>query len=212
MRSPLADDQRAALIAAMLPNVAFDGWSRPTLRAAARRVGMPADEALALFPNGAAELVACFSRWADVRMLDRFEAMVPEPLRISESIALAIATRLEIIAPWREAVRRALLVLALPRHGPLGLRLLYETVDAIWYAAGERATDFSFYTKRVTLAAIYAATLLYWLEDSSPDFSDTHAFLERRLSEVAAIGKARQRFEMALERLPNPLRLLRQSR
>lgn len=212
MRSPLADDQRAALIAAMLPNVAFDGWSRPTLRAAARRVGMPADEALALFPNGAAELVACFSRWADVRMLDRFEAMVPEPLRISESIALAIATRLEIIAPWREAVRRALLVLALPRHAPLGLRLLYETVDAIWYAAGERATDFSFYTKRVTLAAIYAATLLSWLEDSSPDFSDTHAFLERRLSEVAAIGKARQRFEMALERLPNPLRLLRQSR
>ena len=212
MRSPLADDQRAALIAAMLPNVAFDGWSRPALRAAARRFGMPADEALALFPNGAAELVACFSRWADVRMLDRFEAMVPEPSRVSESIALAIATRLEIIAPWREAVRRALSVLALPRHVPLGLRLLYETVDGIWYAAGERATDFSFYTKRVTLAAIYAATLLYWLEDSSPGFSDTRAFLERRLSEVAAVGKARLRFETALERLPNPVRLLRQSR
>ena len=212
MRSPLADDQRAALIAAMLPNVAFDGWSRPALRAAARRVGMPADEALALFPNGAAELVACFSRWADVRMLDRFEAMVPEPSRISDRITLAITSRLEIIAPWREAVRRALSVLTLPRHVPLGLRLLYETVDGIWYAAGERATDFSFYTKRVTLGAIYAATLLYWLEDSSPGFSDTRAFLERRLSEVAAIGKARQRFEIALERLPNPVRLLRQSR
>ena len=212
MRSPLAENQRAALVAAMLPNVPFDGWSRPVLRAAARRIGMPADEALALFPSGAAELVACFSRWANVRMLDRFEAMVPEPLRISESIALAIATRLEIIAPWREAVRRALSVLALPRHVPLGLRLLYETVDGIWYAAGDRATDFSFYTKRVTLAAIYAATLLYWLEDSSPGFSDTRAFLERRLSEVAAIGKARQRFEIALERLPNPVRLLRQSR
>ena len=212
MRSPLADDQRAALIAAMLPNVAFDGWSRPALRAAARRVGMPADEALALFPNGTAELVACFSRWADARMLDRLEAMVPEPLRISDRVALAIATRLEIIAPWREAVRRALSVLALPRHAPLGLRLLYETVDGIWYVAGDRATDFSFYTKRVTLAVIYAATLLYWLEDSSPDFSDTRAFLARRLSEVAAILKARHRFETAVERLPNPVRLLRQSR
>jgi len=212
MRSPLADDQRTALIAAMLPNVAFDGWSRPALRAAARRVGMPADEALALFPNGTAELVACFSRWADARMLDRLEAMVPEPLRISDRVALAIATRLEIIAPWREAVRRALSVLALPRHAPLGLRLLYETVDGIWYAAGDRATDFSFYTKRVTLAVIYAATLLYWLEDSSPDFSDTRAFLARRLSEVAAILKARHRFETAVERLPNPVRLLRQSR
>ena len=209
MRSPLADDQRAALIAAMLPNVAFDGWSRPALRAAARRVGMPADEALALFPNGTAELVACFSRWADARMLDRLEAMVPEPLRISDRVALAIATRLEILAPWREAVRRALAVLALPQHAPLGLRLLYQTVDAIWYAAGDRATDFSFYTKRSTLAAIYAATLLYWLGDSSPDFADTRAFLDRRLAGAASIGKARKRFETAIERLPNPLRLLR---
>ena len=212
MRSPLAEDQRAALIEAMLPNVAFDGWSRPAVRAAARCIGMPADEALALFPNGAAELVACFSRWADGRMLDRLEAMVPEPSRISDRVALAITIRLEVIGPWREAVRRALSVLALPRHAPLGLRLLYETVDGIWYAAGDRATDFGFYTKRATLAAIYAATLLYWLEDSSPDFSDTHAFLGRRLSEVAAIGKARQRFEMAVEHLPNPVRLLRQFR
>jgi ubiquinone biosynthesis protein COQ9 len=212
MRSPLAEEQRAALIEAMLPNVAFDGWSRPALRAAAQRIGMPADEALSLFPNGAAEFVACFSRWADDRMLDRFEAMGPEPSRISDRVALAIATRLEVIRPWREAVRRALSVLALPRHAPLGLRLLYETVDGIWYAAGDRATDFSFYTKRATLAAIYAATLLYWLEDSSPDFSDTRAFLGRRLSELAAIGKARQRFEMAVERLPNPVRLLRQFR
>jgi ubiquinone biosynthesis protein COQ9 len=212
MRSPLAEEQRAALIEAILPNVPFDGWSRPALRAAARRIGIPADEALALFPSGAAEFVACFSRWADRRMLDRFETMSRELLNTSDRIALAIATRLEVVAPWREAVRRALSVLALPRHALLGLRLLYETVDGIWYAAGDRATDFSFYTKRATLAAIYAATLFYWLDDSSSDFSDTRAFLERRLAGAASIGKARRQFETALERLPNPLRLLRQSR
>ena len=210
MKSPLAEDQRAALIEAILPNVAFDGWSRPALRAAAPQVGMPVDEALALFPNGAAELVACFSRWADLRMLDRLEITVLEPLRVPERIALAVTTRLEILAPSREAVRRALSVLALPQHAPLGLRLLYGTVDGIWYAAGDRTTDFSFYTKRGTLAAVYAATTLYWLDDSSPDFGDTRAFLDRRLAGVASIGKARQRFEVALERLPNPLRLLRQ--
>jgi len=212
MRSPLAEDQRAALIEAMLPNVPFDGWSRPALRAAARRIGMPADEALALFPNGAAELVACFSRWADQRMLDRLETTALDSLRISDRIALAIAIRLEIIAPSREAVRRALSVLTLPQRAALGLRLLYETIDGIWYAVGDRATDFSFYTKRVTLAAVYAATLLYWLEDSSPDFADTRAFLQRRLTEVASIGKARQRFGVAVERMPNPVRLLRRFR
>jgi ubiquinone biosynthesis protein COQ9 len=212
MRSPLAESQREALIEAMLPEVAFDGWSRPALRAAARRIGMPAGEALALFPGGTADLVACFSRWADLRMLDRLETEALDPLRIPERIALAVTTRLEIVAPWREAVGRALSLLTLPQHMPLGLRLLYETVDAAWYGAGDRATDFSFYTKRLTLAAIYAATLLYWLEDRSLDFAETRAFLDRRLAEVAVIGRARQHLETAVERLPNPVRLLRQSR
>jgi ubiquinone biosynthesis protein COQ9 len=212
VRSPLAESQRAALIEAMLPEVAFDGWSRTALRTAARRIGMPAGEALALFPGGTADLVACFSRWADLRMLDRLEAEALDPLRIPERIALAIATRLEIVAPWREAVRRALSLLTLPQHLPLGLRLLYKTVDAAWYGAGDRATDFSFYTKRLTLAAIYAATLLYWLEDSSPDFADTRAFLERRLIGVARVGRVRRQLGSAVEGLPNPVRLLRQFR
>ena len=41
MRSPLAEKERDRLIAAMLPDVAFDGWSMHTVRAAARRAGIP---------------------------------------------------------------------------------------------------------------------------------------------------------------------------
>jgi ubiquinone biosynthesis protein COQ9 len=210
MRSPLAESQREALIEAMLPDVAFDSWSRPALRAGARRIGIPAEEATALFPGGAADLVAGFSRWADQRLLDRLETSPLDQLHISDRIAFALATRLEIVEPWREAVRHALSVLALPQHLSLGLRLLYETIDGVWYAAGDRATDLSFYTKRATLAAIYAVTLLYWLEDQSAGFADTRSFIGRRLAEVAALGRARQRLEKAVDILPNPFRLLRQ--
>ena len=209
MKSPLAESQRDALIEAMLPDVPFDGWSRAALRAAARRIGVPAAEALALFPDGPADFAACFSRWADRRMLDRLESLPPGELRVPERVALAVNIRLEIVEPWREAMRRALTILSLPQNVPLAMRLLYETVDGIWYAAGDSATDFSFYTKRATLAAIYAATLLYWLEDRSPGFADTRAFLDRRLAEVTRIGQARRRLQTGLDRLPNPLRLLR---
>ena len=211
MRSPLAESQRGALIEAMLPDVPFDGWSRAALRAAARRTGIPTAEALALFPDGPAEFAACFSRWADRHMLDRLERLPLDRLRVAERIALAVNNRLEIVEPWREAVRRALGVLALPQHTPLALRLLYETVDGIWYAAGDSATDFSFYTKRATLAGIYAATLLYWLEDRAEGFADTRAFLERRLADAARIGAAHRRLATAFDHLPNPLRLLRPS-
>ena len=209
MRSPLAESQRDALIEAMLPEVPFDGWSRAALRAAARRIDLPSSEALALFTGGPADYVACFSHWADRRMLDRLESLPLDQLRVPDRIALAVNIRLEVVEPWREAVRRALVILALPQHAVLGLRLLYETVDGMWYAAGDSATDFSFYSKRATLAGIYAATLLYWLEDRSPGFADTRAFLDRRLADVGQIGAARRRLETVLDRLPNPLRLLR---
>ena len=101
--------------------------------------GMPAAEALALFPDGPADFAACFSRWADRRMFDRLESLPLDKLRVPERIALAVNTRLEIVEPWREAVRRALTILSLPQNTPLAMRLLYETVDGIWYAAGDSA-------------------------------------------------------------------------
>ena len=187
----------------------FDGWSRPALRAAARRIGMPVGEALALFPGRGGRIRRLLQPLGRPPHARPARSLPLDPLQIPERIALAVNIRLEIVEPWREAVRRALAVLALPQHAPLAVRLLYETVDGIWYAAGDSATDFSFYTKRATLAGIYAATLLYWLEDRSPGSADTRAFLDRRLAGAARIGAARRRFETALDRLPNPLRLLR---
>jgi ubiquinone biosynthesis protein COQ9 len=212
MRSPRAERDRDRLIEALLPDVPFDGWSPPVLRVAARRIGMPADEAAALFPRGAPDLVAAFSRWADRRMLDGFEAAPPETDSLAARVKRAVCLRFEMVAPWREAVRRGLSVLAMPPHAALGLRLLYQTVDGIWYAAGDTATDFSFYTKRATLAGIYSATLLYWLDDRSEGFADTEAFLDRRLAELKQLNQARQRLDAAFARLPNPFRLLRPAR
>ena len=83
-----------------------------------------------------------------------------------------------------EAVRRALALLSLPFNAPLALKLLYKTVDALWYAAGDTSTDFNFYTKRATLAGVYSSTLLYWLNDRSPDSEATWAFLDRRVDDV----------------------------
>jgi ubiquinone biosynthesis protein COQ9 len=142
-------------------------------------------------------------------MLDRYEAASLDEAGTPARIKCALELRFEVIAPWREAVRRGLSVLALPPHAALSARLIYETVDGIWYAAGDASTDFSFYTKRATLAAIYGAAVLYWLEDRSEDFIDTRGFIERRLVDVARLGETRARFERALERLPNPFRLLR---
>ena len=212
MKSPFAERERDRLIAAMLPDVAFDGWTRHALRNAARRIEMPPGEAIALFPRGAPDLISAFSRWADRQTLARLETEEVEPGSLSRRIALALRLRFEVLLPWREAVRRSLAVLAMPHNAPSGLRLLYDTVDAIWHGVGDSATDFSFYTKRATLAGIYAAAMLYWLDDRSPDCADTQAFIDRRLADLHTLTGLRERFAAAADRLPNPLRALRPSR
>ena len=121
----------------------------------------------------------------------------------------AIGARLALLEPYREAARRAASVLALPQNLPLGLRLLYDTVDAAWYAAGDTATDFNFYSKRALLAGVYGATLVYWFDDRSPESADSLAFLARRLADTMALPRVAERLRAAADRLPNPLRLLR---
>jgi ubiquinone biosynthesis protein COQ9 len=209
MKSPFADRERDRLIEAMLPDVAFDGWSRRALRQAAKQAGIAAGEAEALFPRGAPDMVAAFSHWADRQMLERLEHATAEPVSLSRRVALALRLRFELLLPYREAVRRALSVLSMPQNAPLGLRLLYDTVDRIWWGVGDNSTDFSFYTKRASLAAIQMAATLYWLDDRSPDCTETKAFIERRLADLHRMTGLRERIEAVIEQLPNPLRILR---
>jgi ubiquinone biosynthesis protein COQ9 len=204
--------EREAVLIALLPDVPFDGWNRHAALAAGNKIGMSAAEIAALFPAGRRDLVAEFSRWADRQMLARLSHLDLAAMKIHERVAAAVMARLDALAPHREAARQALAVLGLPHHAPLAARLVYETVDAIWYAAGDQSADFSFYTKRTLLAGIYAATALYWLEDKSPDFAATRGFLDRRLAEIARIPRWRARLEERLAALPNPLRFAIQVR
>ena len=202
--------QREALLKATLPHVPFDGWTRTALVAGARDAGI--EQALAdnAFPGGMAELLEFYHGQADIEMVRALEARSDlAALKTREKVALAIRLRLEANAGHREAIRQALSFLALPTNAPLGAKCLYRTVDAIWYAAGDKATDFSFYTKRALLAGVYSATVLYWLNDKSEGFAETWTFLDRRIADVMKIYTLRSRFDRFAEQLPDPFRLFR---
>ncbi len=201
------DKVRGKLLAATLAQIPFDGWTERALEAGAAEAGLDAAEARNAFPGGPAELLAYFSAEADRRMLAELEKHGLEALKVRQRVAAAVRTRLDHLAPHREAVRRALSFLALPRNAALGAKCMYRTVDAIWYAAGDTATDYNFYTKRLLLAGVYASTVLFWLNDKSPGFADTWAFLERRIGEVLKVGGIMGRTVGGLLDLPD--RILR---
>ena len=184
------DAKAASIIEAALVHVPFDGWSDAALRAGASDAGCSDDDVTRLFPGGALDAIVLHSAMADAAMVAAFEAMPDRPDRVHLMIRAMILTRLEQAAPHKEAVRRGLTILAVPGNALVSAKALYATVDAMWRAAGQRDTDISFYTKRATLAAVYSATLLAWISDTSGDPAVIEGFLDRRLRDVAKIPKA----------------------
>jgi ubiquinone biosynthesis protein COQ9 len=122
-------------------------------------------------------------------------------LKIRERVALAVRTRLLQHAAHREALRALAAFLALPAHAGLATRCLWRTVDAMWRAIGDTATDFNYYTKRALLAGVYGSTLLVWLDDSSEGFADSFAFLDRRIADVMTIERGKARLGQCLDSL-----------
>jgi ubiquinone biosynthesis protein COQ9 len=203
------DADRARLLEAALDHVAFDGWSEPALRAAAQDTGIPLERALNAFPGGATELIAFHSEMADRAMLEALEQEPLAEMKVREKAAKAIRLRLEANMRNREAIRTALTALMMPQNTALAARLLYKTVDAIWYAIGDRSTDFNFYTKRGLLAGVYTATLFYWLNDKSEGAAATWTFLDRRIAEVMKVPQVLGKLTQFTERLPFPRRPFR---
>jgi ubiquinone biosynthesis protein COQ9 len=204
------DTIRDKLLDATLAHVPFDGWTETAIRAGAHDIGVDLPTVHRAFPGGALAMIEHFNERADRAMAEAVARHEPAPARLRDRIALAVRLRLEANAQHREAIRRGLAYLSLPQNAPVGAKCLYRTVDAIWYAAGDLSTDFSFYTKRALLAGVYSATVLFWINDASEGFARTWAFLDRRLDEVLRVFGGIGRLTRGLERtIPDPFRLFR---
>jgi ubiquinone biosynthesis protein COQ9 len=197
---PTREQQRDRLLEAALVHVPFDGWSRRSLLAGARDLGVEVAQARRLFPRGGDDLLAHLDRWADREMLARIDQSTLESMRMRDRIAALVRARLEALTPHREAVRRSVAARLLPTNALTASGSLWRTLDIIWTAAGDRARDASYYTKRTLLGAVWSSTFFYWLDDRSPGQGDSWAFLDRRIDNVMQIGSARARLDDTLRR------------
>lgn len=191
-----SDLDRAArdrLADAVASEAVFSGWSNSAIAAASERLKLPRGEAERLFPGGPLAVLEFVSTRADARTVESLEQEGVSGMKVRERITRAVRLRIETHGDAKEAVRRGLAQLALPLNAPLGLKLLYRTVDAIWYAAGDTSSDFNFYTKRATLAGVFSSTLLYWLNDRTPGNEATWQFLDRRIDDVMRFEKFKAR-------------------
>jgi len=197
--SPL-EELRRCLALAVGENAVFDGWTRKAVESAAGQLGIDPVQARLAMPKTQAAMIEVYIAEVDRALEAYFSPERLQGLKIREKIRTLIWRRLEVMGPAREAVRRALAILAMPQNLPLALRSGWHTADLMWRLAGDTSTDFNHYTKRMTLGAVYGSTLLAWLDDQSEGWSDTAAFLDRRIDDVMRFEKLKAEWRGSSER------------
>jgi ubiquinone biosynthesis protein COQ9 len=189
-------------------NAVFDGWTEAAVNSAAAQLAIEPAQARLAFPKDAPHMIEAWIEGVDAAMVAHFTPEVVATMKVRDRIRAMIWHRLEVTASAREASRKALAILAMPQNVPLALKTNWRSSDLMWRLAGDTATDFNHYTKRLTLSAVYTSTLLAWLDDDSEGFADTAAFLDRRLANVMQFEKWKSRWRGDAIRRPSLARFL----
>lgn len=180
------DSRKDAVLAEALRLAAKTGWG-PHL--------LPTPAARAVFPGGAAELAAWFSDWADRGMAEALTPKALADLRVRDRVTRGVRARLEFLTPHRAALGAALRFLS-RQPGAVKLPgMVWRSAHLIWRAAGDTATDYNHYTKRLLLSGVIVSTTLHWLRDDSPGQRRTWAFLDRRIEDALKIGGLAAKFK-----------------
>lgn len=202
------DEIRAALAPAIASNAGFDGWGDAARDMAADGAGVDRDVARLAFPGGAIDMIAAWFAHIDADMLVRVSPERLGAMKVREKITALVEARLAETAPDREALRRALAILALPQNLARGVKLGWHAADVMWRAAGDTATDYNHYTKRAILAGVYAATVTVFLDDQSDGYADTRAFLARRIEGILRFETAKAKLVTKSELRPSLSRFI----
>lgn len=178
---------RRRWLEALLPEVAFDGWTEEAARAAAMRAGLTEGEQALAAPQGVVNLVDAFFDAAEAEARAALAGEDLSGLRVPDKVKRGVLAWLAALAPNREAVRRAASRGFLPWGAGPALQRTWKVADMVWTAAGDTSQDYNRFSKRGLLAAVIPAIVLYWADNPSADNLD--AFITRRLANVSGIGQ-----------------------
>ena len=202
------DEIRAALAPLIARNAAFDGWSAAAVESAAAQLEIDLDVAALAYKGGAMAMIDGWIESIDLELAHRQSPEQLQTMKIRERITALLATRLEIMNPDREALRRAMTIMAMPQNIVRATKIGWRSADRMWRLAGDTASDFNHYTKRATLSAVYGSTLSIFVNDESEDFAATRAFLDRRIDNVMQFEKVKAQARARREYVPSLSRFI----
>jgi ubiquinone biosynthesis protein COQ9 len=176
-------------------------WSKNILLKANTECGFTPGYYHILFPNGLKEIVMAYEEWQDRQMLELL-GKEEKPKKIRQMIARALEIRLMQIVPKQASLNQSSYFL-LPTNICQGLECASITCDVIWRFAGDKSTDFNYYTKRGLLLPVYLSAQAYYFADESAEHQKTKEFIDSSLDNIINIASLKNKIKLpSIEDIP----------
>lgn len=176
-------------------------WSKEMLAEAERNCGLATGYHHVIFPGGVQEMLVEFENWQDKLMLEMIEKS-GKPQKIREQIANALEIRLMKLLPKNALINHSA-AFALPQNLIIANQVAMKSCDLIWKNAGDRSSDFNYYTKRGLLFPVYLGARAFYFADNSENHQDSRQFIKNALDNIVNIASLKNRIRLPqLQEIP----------
>ena len=184
-----------------------DGWNEGLFESISKNSKFKIEEIKMLFPGGYLSLLKFYLKELNLQMISNSKNIdlirMKTHIRIKEIILLKLQNNQD----EKKVIRRTYFTLLLPHLSKVALKSLYETVDQIWFIAGDKSTDFNFYSKRFILATMYSSVILHWVNNQ--DINKTEKFIDKQLRIISKITQNKNKIKNILDFLPQTFNIIK---
>jgi ubiquinone biosynthesis protein COQ9 len=171
----------------------FNGWNQELLDYANNQAKKYTSIKNFIPISSAKELVKYFLEDNDQKMLAELREKKIEELPIREKIKQALLIRFNL--HQKEIIKYSCKFLIHPNNADLSFSSLAGSCDVIWRFAGDKSTDFNYYSKRLLLAGIYSSSIVYYLSKEDISDSELEDFISNRIENGMSINKIKSKIK-----------------
>jgi len=171
-----------------------NNWSKAMISKAESNCGLNLGYYHILFTHGEAQMLQELEDWQDDCMLEELTKQL-WPKKIREQIALALEIRIMNIVS-KNVLTNISAAFMVPQNILAGNESACSSCDLIWKYAGDKSTDFNYYTKRGLLLPVYLSARAFYIADNSKNHQDTKEFIKNALDNIINIASLKNRIHL----------------
>jgi len=176
------------------------GLTKNSLENISKRYGLDINQIELLFPEGNIDFIKFTLEQLNHDLEEYCKKIDLIRLPVHKRIKKVLLSKISLMNKNKLFYRSIFLNLLIPKKNFSLSNQLYNSVDQIWFIAGDSSTDFNFYTKRLILSGIYSRVILFFFNNNNQE--ELENILDESLKRVSKIPEIKSKLKIFKDYLP----------